>query len=84
MVPFTWKQPLQLAPKFFCKECWELFKKAWMTPMAGIDRPSDAPDDWRPSLADHLRHARIAMEFEDRQQREAKLPILRRPHRRRY
>lgn len=75
MVPFTWKQPLQLAPKFFCNECWERFKKAWITPMAGIDRPADAPDDWQPSLMEHLRHARIALEHEERLEREKNIPI---------
>lgn len=70
MVPLTWKcPPVRLGPKFFCNECLERFKKAWRTPMKGIDRPVDAPDDWRGSILDHIRHAQIAIAFEERNKR---------------
>lgn len=66
MVPLSWKPPLRLGPKFFCNECLERFKKAWRTPMKGIDRPPDADEDWRGSLLDHIRHAQIAIAFDER------------------
>lgn len=71
MVPLTWKvPPLRLGPKFFCRECWDRFCVAWRTPMKGIDRPPGADDDWRGSILDHLRHAQIAIAFQERQERE--------------
>jgi hypothetical protein len=66
MVPLSWKPPLRLAPKFFCVSCFDYFKTAWGTPIRGIDRPENAPDDWRPSLLECIRHAQIAINFEDR------------------
>lgn len=55
--------------KFMCGACWKIYRKAMTTPMRGIDRPEGADDEWRGSILDHLRHARIAMEFEDRNER---------------
>jgi hypothetical protein len=68
-VPHTWKPPLRLTPKFACNECLEFFRKAWDTPIKGIDRPEGADEDWRPSLMDMMKHARIAIEFERRNER---------------
>jgi hypothetical protein len=62
----TWKPPLRYTTKFFCLECWETFKEAWAKPIPGIDRPANADEDWRPSLMEMMRHARIAMDFENR------------------
>lgn len=68
MVPATWKMPLHLGKKFFCRKCWDTFLTAWNDPATwkGLVAPANAPGDWRPSLADHLRHAEIAMAFETR------------------
>ncbi len=74
MVPSTWKLPLKLAPTFACDECWQRFNEAWKTPLKGIDRPEGADEDWKPSLMEHLRHARIAMAFERRNERGAERP----------
>lgn len=43
--------------------------------MKGIDRPENAPDDWQPSLLEHIRHAAIAIAFEERNKRP-QLPTL--------
>jgi len=66
MVPITWQMPLRLGPKFYCNACWEYFVRAWNTPKKGIDRPENASDDWRPSILEHIRHAAIAIAFEER------------------
>lgn len=40
--------------------------------MKGIDRPPDvAPEDWRGSISDHLRHANIAISFREREKIKA-------------
>lgn len=67
MVP-DWKTPGVLEKKFFCQPCWDYFVKAWNDPATwkGIWPPENAPDDWHPSLMDHLRHAEIAIAFEER------------------
>lgn len=74
MVPLTWKLPLKLGPKFVCNSCWEYFKKAWNAPIKGIDRPENAPGDWRASLTDMMRHAQIAESFENRNKRPPPAP----------
>jgi len=49
-------------------------------PLKGIDRPAGADDEWRPSLADHLRHTEIDAAFERRNERPASVQNdLRRP-----
>jgi hypothetical protein len=86
MIPVCW-QPLQFAPRFFCKPCAEYFKEAWTKPMRGIDRPEHADEDWRPSIAEMMRHASIAIEFEQRQKHTKALDSmgsLRRPGDERY
>lgn len=80
MVPYSWKPPLRLAPKFYCAKCWETFTTAWRAPMKGIDRPEWADDDWRPSIDEHWRHGAIAVAFVERQEREA---AARQAHRKR-
>jgi hypothetical protein len=70
MVPLTWKLPLRLAPKFFCDPCWQFFQKSWRTPIRGLDKPEGADDDWKPSIHEVLRHAQIAIAFEERKERE--------------
>lgn len=52
--------------KFFCHDCLAYYTHAMTTPMKGIDRPADADEDWKPSILEHIRHARIAMDFNDR------------------
>lgn len=52
--------------KFFCHDCLAYYQHAMLTPMKGIDRPADADEDWKGSILDHIRHARIAMTFNER------------------
>ena len=66
MVPFTWKPPLSVAPKFYCNPCWDAFKAAWNKPLPGIDRPAHADDEWRPSILGHIQLCSLALSFEDR------------------
>lgn len=73
LVPASWKLPLRLAAKFYCIPCWEFIEAAWKKPIPGIDRPAHADEDWRPSLDDMFRHARIAIAFENRNKRPAPL-----------
>lgn len=69
MVPLSWKAPLRLGPKFFCSECLERFKTAWRTPMKGIDRPPNAPDDWRGSIMEHIRLSAIDAQINEMAER---------------
>lgn len=56
--------------QFFCEPCRVYYRKALATPMKGIDRPEGADDDWKGSILDHIRHAQIAIAFEERKERE--------------
>lgn len=56
---------------FMCAPCAEYYREAARTPLKGIDRPERAGEEWRPSLADHLRHAEIEAAFERRNERPA-------------
>lgn len=73
LVP-VWARPPRLAAKFFCAPHWESVVAWWEKPIPGIDRPADAPEDWRPSLEDMFRHARIAISFENRNKRPPPAP----------
>jgi hypothetical protein len=56
---------------FMCMPCKDFYVDALSRPLKGIDRPEGADEEWRPSLADHLRHAEIDAAFERRNQRPA-------------
>jgi hypothetical protein len=81
LVPATWKLPLRLQAKFACGDCWEYFTTMWDKPIKGLTRPENAPDDWRPSLMEMIRHGEIAVEFERlrEQNRQPPKTDLRRP-----
>ncbi len=66
LVLASWKLPLRRKAQFFCAACFREFEAAWKKPIPGIDRPANADEEWRPSLMEMMRHARIAMDFEDR------------------
>jgi hypothetical protein len=66
LVPVSWERPLRLGARFYCIPHWESIVAWWEKPIRGIDRPEDAPEDWRPSLEEMFRHARIAISFENR------------------
>ncbi len=72
LVPASWMPPLRLRAKFFCKACWEYFAEGWSEPLKGITRPPNAPEDWQPSLSEHIRHGQIAIAFENRHAEAAK------------
>lgn len=55
--------------KFMCDDCYMIYHHAMTTPMKGIDRPP-GDQDWKGSLLDHIRHAQIAIAFEERLERE--------------
>jgi hypothetical protein len=52
--------------KFFCTRCRDIYVDAVSKPMKGIDRLPDADEDWKPSIMEHIRHARIDIAFEER------------------
>ena len=52
--------------KFMCVDHSEMYWSAMTTPIKGIDRPDYADDEWRGSLQECIRHAEIAMAFEER------------------
>lgn len=54
---------------FMCTPCRDYYVEALPKPLKGIDRPEGADEDWRGSLLDHIRHAQIAMAFEERDKR---------------
>ncbi len=93
MTPLSWKPPLRLGPQFACGECKNRLELAWRTPIKGLTRPENADEDWRPSLMEVIRHARIAEKFEMRnrkgptpeltdEQKQNYLSALRRVYRR--
>jgi hypothetical protein len=43
-----------------------MYNGAMTNPIRGIDRPPNAPEDWRGSLLDCIMHAEQAMKFENR------------------
>jgi hypothetical protein len=65
---------------FMCTPCKVYYLEQLLKPMKGIDRPEGvAPEDWRGSILDHIRHAQIAMVFEDRNDRPPPLGPLSMP-----
>lgn len=66
LVPASWNLPLRLRAKFYCKSCWEHFSYWWTKPIKGITRPPGDPEDWKGSLLECIRHAQIAMIFNER------------------
>lgn len=55
---------------FMCTLCKDYYVEEWKKPLKGIDRPPGADEDWRPSLMEHIRHAQIAIAFEERKERD--------------
>ena len=51
---------------FMCDVHKRIHIEAWTKPMKGIDRPEHADDVWRGSILEHVRHAKIAIDFEER------------------
>jgi hypothetical protein len=52
--------------KFFCSRCKNIYVDAVSKPMKGIDRPQWADDEWRGSIMEHIRHARLDLAFAER------------------
>lgn len=61
---------------FMCTPCRDYYVDAISKPLKGIDRPEGADDDWKGSIMEHLRHAAIAIAFEERNKRPAREPVL--------
>ncbi len=55
--------------KFYCTGCKDYYLAALSKPLKGIDRPPGADEEWRPSIMEHIRHARIAISFEERKKK---------------
>lgn len=51
---------------FMCTPCRDYYFEAISKPLKGIDRPEGSDEDWKGSILDHLRHAAIAIAFEER------------------
>src|ERR1700757_1065383 len=60
---------------FMCTRCRDIYVDALSKPLKGIDKPEGADDEWKPSIMEHVRHARIAMEFEDRDKSREPEPL---------
>lgn len=56
-------------PTFMCKGHFRLYQEAMTKPIRGIDRPEHADDEWRGSITEMMRHARIAIDFAERDQK---------------
>lgn len=54
---------------FMCTSCKDYYIDACSKPLKGIDRPEGADEDWKPSILEHIRHAAIAIAFEERKHR---------------
>lgn len=52
--------------KFMCDAHFEIYRDAMTKPIKGLTRPEGADDEWRPSFMDMIRHATIAIAFENR------------------
>lgn len=49
-----------------CEDCYRQYQDVVSKPIRGIERPENADDSWRPSIADMMRHAEIAIAFAER------------------
>lgn len=49
-----------------CEVHFQIYQEAMTKPIRGIDRPEHADEEWRGSITEMVRHARIAIDFEDR------------------
>jgi hypothetical protein len=56
----------------------KIYRDAMTKPMLGIDRPN-ADEDWHGSIMEHIRHAQIAIAFENRNEKNVATDDLRRP-----
>lgn len=52
-----------------CEWHYEAYHDGMTKPIRGLTRPENAPEDWRPSLVEMIRHAEIAISFAERNQR---------------
>ena len=57
-VPLLRRSGIRLT--FMCDDCWQTFWEALHTPLAGIDKPANAGEFWKPSISDHIRLTAIA------------------------
>jgi hypothetical protein len=55
--------------RFICEGHFQMYRGAMTKPIRGIDRPENADEEWRGSLLECIRHAQIAMAFENRNTR---------------
>jgi len=86
-----WRREIAPRFKFMCDTHYQIFRSAISSPIRGVDQPEAAPEDWRPSILEMMRHANIAISFGSRQQvassQQRQLSVLRkhialsRPHR---
>ena len=59
-----------------CEGHASLYREAVSKPIRGIERPEYADDSWRPSIADMMRHAEIAIAFAERDKRTKALSSM--------
>lgn len=75
--------PTRFVFMFMCEMHLGIYLEALSKPLRGIDRPEGADEDWRPSLSEMMRQAKIAKTFAERNQpttRQQKLVQVRAPH----
>jgi hypothetical protein len=66
--PSPWRRAFPFGRlHFLCSRCRDEYAAGLSKPLKGIDRPEGADeDDWQPSIMEHVRHAAIAITFEER------------------
>jgi hypothetical protein len=52
--------------KFMCDGHFQMYRYAMTHPIRGLTPPENSDEDWKPSLLEMIRHAEIAMAFEER------------------
>jgi hypothetical protein len=61
-----WGKSRRARFRFMCDWHFQTYQDAMTKPIRGIDKPQDADDDWRGSILECYRHAKIALDFEER------------------
>jgi len=55
---------------FMCATHFAIYCEGMTKPIRGLTPPENADEDWKPSLLEMIRHAQIAIDFEDRKRLE--------------
>lgn len=67
--PGRWKKWPYGRLHFMCDPCAKYYAAAVKKPLKGLDRPENAPDDWRPSIMEHIRLSAIDARINEQAER---------------